>query len=117
MSWYVYEISPIDLNWEFLPSVESVAKSLAAVHAEAAVSQGEICFPALSFEEFLEHWTSAQDAARNEGWAGDHREIPRVLWLPVDDAFRPGFAVKQDSNGLTYVVSPVALPHLAARDY
>lgn len=117
MNWYVYEISPIDLNWEFLPSVESVAKSLAATHAEMSVSHGKTFFPALSYEEFIELWSFAQEQARAEGWQGDHREIPRVLWLPVDDAFRPGFAVKQDSNGLTYVVSPVALPHLAARDY
>jgi hypothetical protein len=117
MSWHVYEISPVDLNWEFLPSVESVAKNLASMHAEMAVSYGKASFPALSYEEFIDLWTSAQDAARAEGWAGDHREIPRVLWLPIDDAFRPGFAIKQDSNGVTYVVSPVILPHLTVWSY
>jgi hypothetical protein len=51
------------------------------------------------------------------GWQGDHRQIPSVLWLPVEDAFRPGFAIKQDSNGITYIISPVGLPHLKARLY
>lgn len=117
MNWHVYEISPVDLNWKFLPSVESVAKNLAVMHAEMVVSQGKPFFPALSYEQFIELWESAQDEARAEGWQGDHREPPCVLWLPVDDAFRPGFAIKQDRNGLTYVISPVALPHLKAQAY
>jgi len=117
MSWYVYEISPVDLNWDFLPSVESVAKSLAAMHAEMSVNHGNLFFQALSYDEFLELWASAQEEARAVGWQGDHRQIPSVLWLPVEDAFRPGFAIKQDSNGITYIISPVGLPHLKARLY
>lgn len=113
MSWYVYsELVPIDFNWDLLPTVESVAVTLAKIEAENLVRYGEDSSPGLSYSEFIDLWESAKIAAAEVGWEGDFRHPPCVLWQPVDDAFRPGFVIKQDNNGDTFVVSPVPLPHL-----
>lgn len=113
MSWYVYsELVPIDFNWEHLPTVESVAVNLARIEAESQIRFGKDCSAGLSYSEFIDLWESAKIAATTEGWEGDFRHPPCVLWQPVDDAFRPGFVIKQDNNGTTFVVSPVPLPHL-----
>lgn len=44
MSWYVYsELVPIDFNWDLLPTVESVAVTLAKIEAENLVRYGAAC--------------------------------------------------------------------------
>jgi len=113
MSWHVYEIGPIDFNWQHLPTVEATAMSLAAQEASALVQTGRTTsIDGISSSEFLNMWKSAKDAASSEGWDGDFRIDPVVMWVPLDDQFRPGFVLKQDNNGTTYVVSPTSLPHL-----
>lgn len=112
MSWYVYEISPIDANWEHLSTVDSVAKKLASDEAASEVRHGVPVNPTPSYRDFMSSWSSAQDAARDKGWDGVFRVAPVVTWYPVEESFDVGFVLKQDNNGTTYVVSPVRLTHL-----
>lgn len=113
MSWHVYEILPIDFNWDYLPTVEETAVILASQEAQVLVKHGDTnSIPGMDSSTFLDLWSSAQDAARDIGWAGDHRELPVVMWLPAEGEFQPGFVLKQDNNGNTYVVSPAPLPYL-----
>lgn len=113
MSWHVYEIPPIDFNWEYLPTVEETAVTLASQEAKVLVREGNLSsIPGMDCDQFLDLWQSAQDEAGENGWAGDHKEAPVVMWLPTDGEFAPGFVIKQSNNGTTYVVSPVPLPHL-----
>ena len=114
MTWHVYEVSPIDFNWEYLPTVESTAGALASEEARMRVSQPTAAAPHIDCDEFLFMWNTAQDEALSKGWEGDHRVDPVVMWVACVDAFRPGFVIKQDNNGTTYVVSPVPLRHLEA---
>lgn len=111
--WYVYEIPPIDLNWEFLKTVEETASVLAQQLARERV-QGEDFGAPVTFEGFIADWKDAQRAASMKGWAGEFRDSPVVFWVPDDAAFSYGFAFKQDSNGTTYVVSPVPLQNIEA---
>lgn len=117
MNWFVYETVPVDHDWDYLPSVEGVAKNLAAMKVEMVLEYGKANFARLSYDEFMECWISAQDAARADGWEGEHHQTPRVLWFPIEDAFRPGFIIKQSNNGQTYVISPVDLPYLQQPTY
>ncbi len=109
MPWYVYELAPIDFNWEHLPTVEATAIALAGHDAQAAVRKTNVA--GMESDQFLSLWRSAQDAALSAGWGGDHRNDPVVMWLPGDSEFVPGFVLKQDNNGTTYVVSPLPMPH------
>lgn len=113
MSWHVYEVLPIDFNWDYLPTVEETAVILASQEAQALVREGDTSsIPGMDSSRFLDLWRSAQEAARMEGWGGDHRELPVVMWLPTEAEFQAGFVIKQDNNGTTYVVSPVPLAYL-----
>ena len=113
MNWFVYQLDPIDFNWEHLPTVESVAISLASQEAKTFIHYGNADSTAgVTYREFTALWASAKDAAGSKGWDGDFRVAPSVLWIPVEDSFSPGFVFKQDNNGTTFVVSPAPLPHL-----
>ncbi len=61
---------------------------------------------------FIGTFYGAQIIAGEEGWEGDFRGEPRVLWLPDENCFRHAFVWKQDNNGMTFVVSPHRLPWL-----
>lgn len=65
-----------------------------------------------SIDDFLRAWESAKEAASAEGWEGDFRHQPVVFWVPMSTTFEYGFAFKQDNNGDTFVLSPVAMPWL-----
>lgn len=110
--WHVYEISPIDINWEFLRTVEETAAILAKRYAREQVTGVEFGADP-DFSGFIATWKSAQDAAAAAGWEGDFRCDPVVFWLPCDTEFDFGFVIKQDNNGTTYVVSPVFLQNMA----
>lgn len=113
MRWHVYEMAPIDFHWQHLSTVETTAMNLAGQEIRELVQAGKVTnTEGISNSEFLALWESAKDAARSAGWEGDFRCDPTVMWIPMDDEFRPGFVIKQDNNGDTYVVSPVPLPHL-----
>lgn len=109
--WFIYRLPPIDNHWEYLKTVEETAKELAAIHARERVARVDFG-STVTFQSFIDDWDSAQDAAGANGWEGDFRQDPRVFWVPFDGEFSYGFTFKQDNNGTTFVVSPVALPHL-----
>lgn len=114
MTWFTYEIPPIDNHWELLRTVAEVAQQLAVREAEFIVKEGRDSAVALpiTLEEFSKRWETAKDAAFAAGWEGGFREEPRVVLVPDECDFLIGFVIKQDNNGTTYVMSPVEMPHL-----
>ncbi len=112
MKWHTYEISPIDIGWRSLNSVWDTAQQLGARSALTQAKADGDGEEGTTSSYFLEAWKSAKDAAGEAGWEGDFRNDPCVFWIPNDTEFSFGFVVKQDNNGTTYVMSPVALPHL-----
>lgn len=113
MLWYVYELGPIDHNWERLQSVRSAMRAIGADDADQRFESSP--FDGLAVDEFLSSWEGAKGAAARAGWEGDFRQDPVVFWVPDSVQFRYGFTFKQDNNGTTWVVSPVELTHL--REY
>jgi hypothetical protein len=68
-----------------------------------------------SISAFAAEWRAALASAAAEGCStnsDDWRQEPSVFWIPMEDGFAPGFVIKEDNNGTTYVISPVSLPHL-----
>lgn len=114
MAWHVYEIGPIDNNWDKLSTVRDAAEKLGALEARFRADSGERFPFEPSTEDFLSDWEAAKQAAIDSGWEGDWRQLPAVFWLPDPRSaqFRYGFVIKQDNNGTTYVISPFELPHL-----
>lgn len=96
---FVYAVDPIDSGWKWLSTVEEVAAKIAANDASVRAL-------------FMDDFKDATALALRAGWQGDFREAPRVWWLPASMGFEHGFAWKQDQKGMTFVVSPVALPWL-----
>lgn len=45
------------------------------------------------------------------GWEGDVKQVG-VFWIPKPPCFVPGWVIKQENGGGTFVVSPVELLHL-----
>lgn len=108
---HVYSIPPIDFRWQHLKTVGTSAAEIAAEETHAKVAGVEThSDPDLG--EFMARWEEAKDLARDQGWDGEFREPAVVFWMPVEGTFEPGFVIKQDNNGTTFVVSPVPLPHL-----
>jgi hypothetical protein len=111
---HAYETNPIDFGWEHLQTVWEVAARLGQEEAQAA-AQGGAAATNPTLAEFLAGWKQAQDSAAAVGWDGAFRHEPRVIWLPEDGRFAPGFVIKQDTDGTTYVATPHPLPHLEER--
>lgn len=117
---FVYDMSPIDHNWSMLRSVEETRLEIERKGAfiDDWMPDDRAGAPAnRGFEEmqrFMAYWDRAQQAAMAQGWEGDFRGRPFVMWVPSYDRcdLVPAFVWKQDNNGTTFVVSPVELPHL-----
>lgn len=109
MNWNVYEITPIDIGWEHLKSVQETLSDIVRFSScyddEKDIDSSEVV-------DFTKAWEDAKQLASGAGWEGDFREEPKVFWLPWDVGFKYGFVFKQDNNGTTYVVSPKELPYL-----
>lgn len=112
MSYFTYQVAPIDWGWEQLRTVEDTARALADVDVRERLSGEAIYIADPSLDTFLARWDAAKDSARRSGWEGDFRQGPYVFWVPTEDGMQFGFVFKQDNNGTTFVVSPVELPHL-----
>ena len=119
--WLVYgPLAPIDFGWEFLSTVECVAQIISAAEGrERLIGLGhepEPPYPPswpFSLDTFMAAYANALNLARDEScWEGDFRDPPRVIWLPAENLFTYAFAWKQESNGDTFVVSPVPLSWL-----
>lgn len=111
MAWNVYDVSPIDYGWAWMPTVEDVAAQYAKHDAELLI--GDDKDEGRLHDNFISELQGAMDAARKEGWEGDYRgdSRPRVLFLPANEGgtFIHAFAWKQDNNGSTFVISPVPM--------
>ena len=109
MTWYTYEIPPIDHGWDNLKTVRETAAALLE-RSGSTIRKNDV--DDSDFQSFLRSWESAKDAASVKGWDGDFRHEPVVMWIPNDTEFNYGFAFKQDNNGTTYIISPVEMPWL-----
>ncbi|MBW8003747.1 MAG: hypothetical protein FVQ80_17375 [Planctomycetes bacterium] len=112
MQWHVYVVTPIDMGWEHLPSIEETSASIAR---EQAASSIDTDVPHdLEVKGFLASLAEAKVAAKGVGWNGDFAYEPRVCWFPNPGGFDflYGFVWKQSDNGTTFVVAPFALPWL-----
>jgi hypothetical protein len=102
MGWRAYQFSPIDFGWEHLKTVAETISFL---------SQNNESFDS-DISALLSNWALAKELAKKKGWEGDFREEPRVFWFPSEYEMIYGFVFKQDSNGSTFIVSPVEFPFL-----
>ena len=109
MTYFTYEVPPIDFGWEHLKTINETVVNFAARIA-STVRKNDI--DTIDLTDFLDRWSRAKDAASEKGWEGDFRHEPCVFWVPADTEFDYGFVFKQDNNGNTYVVSPVEMPWL-----
>jgi hypothetical protein len=111
MKWIAYAVNPIDFHWEHLQTVQTVAAKLAEGEADEVVT-GEHGASGGLVSGFLSALDTAKELARKKGWEGDFRpgHEPRVFWLPGENEFHYAFVWKQENNGDTFIVSPLALP-------
>ncbi len=99
---YVYCITPIDL-WHPLLPLE--------IHLAEMYRNGNLN-GALGLEAFVEQAKEAI-VASDQGWEGDVREGPYIVFLPFDVQTGPGaVCLKQNSNGTTFVASLIPMPQL-----
>lgn len=70
-----------------------------------------------ALKQFKNDFKHAQQLAGEKGWEGDFRGDAHVFMLPTENEFTYGFAWKQENNGTTYIVSPVAFPHLKEHEF
>lgn len=54
------------------------------------------------------------DAGPDVGWRGDMRHLPSAGALPTPPAAAPFLVVKQDDNGVTFVITAAEAPSVAA---
>lgn len=89
---YVYSLSPIDFDWEFMPKLSDylLSSSYAA-------------------EDLLFLYKAARECAKyNE--VGMEREAPRVMFLPNDQTnWNYAIAWKTDNNGTSFLASGISL--------
>lgn len=96
---YVYSIAPIDL-WPGWFEESDYLKSAALIDTSFV-------------DEYRALKEEAMEAALDAGWEGDFRQGPFVAGIPsANGEPRVMIAWKQESNGTTFVVSPVELTHL-----
>jgi hypothetical protein len=109
MKVYAYHITPMDIGWEMMPTLDQVIREASKYkipHQPLAFiesTQYLLNFAALAFKE-----------AEKVGWEGDFRpgHEPRVFFIPNEVDVSYGLVWKQDNNGATFVISPVPMPHL-----
>lgn len=102
MSWYAYFINPIDVHWEYLPTVDEFLTKIKS----SAGQYYPYAYVDRITTEFEAAFENAQKLALEAGWEGDFRHDPSVFFLPDETEFAYGFAWKQDNNGDTVIVSP-----------
>jgi hypothetical protein len=107
MTWYAYDITPIDSGWDYLRTIPETA-ALIGKHEALGKMQGYS--DAVSVKDFLADFENAKVLAKEHGWEGDYRGEPHVFWIPVEGEVTYGFVWKQDNNGTTFIVSPQPLP-------
>lgn len=104
---YCYSLSPIDF-WLGALSSEQLLEMMASEKYSTWDMTSSLC------RELGELQSKAEAAFKQLGWDGDTREGPYYFSVPGDGKMKIGYVVKQDNNGISFVASPVPLPHLEA---
>lgn len=104
MKIYCYKLPPIDF-WEGAMTGGDLLSTMRTWRGDLGAVIGY-----LSSVDELER--SAQDGFRELHWEGDIREGPYYFAVPGEADMIPGYALKQDNNGTTFVACTVELPHL-----
>lgn len=115
-----YRISPIDFNWVLAPKISSLAEKLKGAVETLDLEVGcdelfknlEAIDDVRSIMAVYDGYISALEHAKRAGWEGDHAEPPRYFVIPAETDFYFGFIFKQSNSGVTFVISPISLPHL-----
>lgn len=100
--WAIYNCAPIDFNWDFCVDL------FAYLRGEREISDD------YRLSHLIESWTAVVYLLTKLGLTTPIKEV-KILPIPMPSAsgeFEFGFVVKQDKSGVTWVVSPVALPWL-----
>ncbi|EHN6577561.1 hypothetical protein ACFDWB_004961 [Salmonella enterica] len=126
MEMFSYAISPIDFDWVLAPKVSPLIERLKDEVDKLNLEFGQDEF-LRNFEELetsdglnnirsimrmYDGYQMALRYAREAGWEGDHVEPPRYFVIPAESDFYIGFTFKQENSGVTFVISPIPLPHL-----
>jgi hypothetical protein len=105
MAWFVYRRPPTGMWWEYLSTAEEIATNGVATAARAA--SGELCTcHRVDPDTFAAALEAAREIASMHGSEGGFGHEVRVFWLPGEASLVYAFALRQDSSGPTYVVSP-----------
>jgi len=121
---FLYCISPIDIGWDFLPTVENFVKEKLFSLVEGynispqdnreigELKYNEACLleGALIIRKLCDCMNAFLD---KKHWEGDCAWEPRIFFIPGDVYMEYGFVWKQCNNGTTFVASPVKLDHLS----
>ena len=116
--WIPYTLNPIDFGWEHLSTVEETLKVFQKGEADAAREAEECGFTLepgelpYSSTDFIQEWASAKAIALKICGEEELRHDPAVFWVPGEMQFSYAFVFKMESNGTTFVISPVELPWL-----
>jgi hypothetical protein len=100
MKWYNYAIPPIDINWGQLKSPTEVIREM--THDFNEVDE---------LRRFIKDLSSAMEAFNSMGWQSTVTS-DGVFYVPLENEFHYGFALKESDNGTTYIASPIPFPHL-----
>ena len=100
MKWYNYAIPPIDFYWSKLKSPCEVIREM--THDFNKVDE---------LSRFIKDLSSAMEAFKSMGWQSTVMS-DGVFYVPFEDEFHYGFALKESDNGTTYIASPIPFPHL-----
>jgi len=110
-----YRISPIDMGFRFLWTVDQFRDQLRLEDIDQHGTFGRLCGEPITLNglnRFELEFERAKHLARDHGWEGDFRDGPFVMPVLFDDEVSYAFVWKQDNNGSSFVLSPVPLPYL-----
>ena len=103
--WILYVAPPIDLKWEFLPTIRQALKKSSIVEWA---------------DEITSAWTGPAKGIlrRHDSWhevgGDDIDEMNRVhvFFYPSDTEMDFGFVVKPGDNGTTFIITQARMPHI-----
>lgn len=118
---YVYVMPPIDFGWEFCQSLPWLLKRETNDLSISMDWTGKGCS-----SDYLDSWNdiavlikkanSLIILAGKYGFDGNLVENPVLIPIPGECTFDFAFAFKQENNGTTFIVSPVAMHWLHDMD-
>ena len=109
MTWKLYIVPAMDAEWDLWFPVEAARSLLAAQAGDDEVARDA------ALRNFDAVFDAAKTEARRLGWQGDLKVHPRVFWMPGEKRSIYGIAWQAEDDEVTYVASPVAMPHLDAQ--